>query len=340
MMEPLIEVSGLKTHFFLDDGIVKAVNGVDFAISRGESLGVVGESGCGKSVTAYSMMRLVPEPPGKIVGGKIVYHTADGSVDIAQLANNSRAMRDLRGNEIAMIFQEPMNSLSPVHTIGNQIGESIRLHRPMGKKEARDLAVEMLQHVKIPRPGQVVDDYPHQLSGGMRQRAMIALALCCNPSLLIADEPTTALDVTVQAQILRLIRDLQQESNMGLMLITHNLGVVAQTVDKVAVVYLGRVVEYGPVVSVFQHPLHPYTRALFSSIPKPEGTTSLHPIRGSVPDPYERIRGCPFRDRCEESIESCESVRVPALREDKSGHSVRCYLYSDDSEDLREGTDE
>ena len=333
MMEPLLEVRGLKTHFFLDDGVVRAVNGVDFAIDRGESLGIVGESGCGKSVTAYSIMRLVPEPPGKIIDGEIIYHTENGPVDITSHASNSRAMRELRGNEIAMIFQEPMNSLSPVHTIGNQIGESIMLHRPVRKKEAREIAIDMLARVRIPRPAKVVDDYPHQLSGGMRQRAMIALALCCNPSLLIADEPTTALDVTVQAQILRLISDLQRDSEMGLMLITHNLGVVAQTVDKVAVIYLGRVVEFGSVLEVFQSPLHPYTRALFASIPRPEGTVSLSPIQGSVPDPYQVIHGCPFRDRCPEWIEQCESRQVPALTSENTDHPVRCYLYGDAAEE-------
>ena len=337
-MEALLEIADLKTHFFLEDGVVKAVNGVDLVLPRGRSLGIVGESGCGKSVTAQSVMRIVPEPPGRIVSGQIRYRFSDGRVvDIGALRSGSRAMRRIRGAEISMIFQEPMNSLSPVHTIGNQIVEAIRLHRNVGKREAWELAVEMLDRVRISRPSDVADDYPYHLSGGMRQRAMIALALSCNPALLIADEPTTALDMTVQAQILRLIQDLRDEFEMGLMLITHNLGVVAQTVDDVAVFYLGRVMEYGNVVDVFKHPLHPYTRALFKSIPRPEGTERLFPIHGSVPDPYEKVAGCPFRARCEEASPKCIEDAVPELIDAGGGHMVRCFLHSSEREEVSGG---
>jgi len=323
--EELLDVRGLKTHFFLEEGTVKAVDGVDFKVFRGQSLGIVGESGCGKSVTALSIMQLLPVPPGRIVGGEIWYHHNGTAVDLATLRPNSKRMRSIRGAEIAMIFQEPMNSLSPVHSIGVQIIEAIRLHHKMGRREAKERTIEMLRKVKIPRPDLVVNEYPHHLSGGMRQRAMIAVALSCDPALLIADEPTTALDVTVQAQILKLISELQEELGTGLMLITHDLGVIAQTVDQVAVVYLGKVVEYGAVVSVFKRPLHPYTRALFNSIPKLEGRQRLRPIQGSVPDPYKVIVGCPFRDRCTERRPRCESDEVPELVEVESGHLVRCF---------------
>lgn len=328
-MEPLLKVRDLRTYFHTDDGIVKAVDGVDFEVSPGQALGIVGESGCGKSVTARSIMRLLQEPPAKIESGEILFR-ADGSyIDIAGLGPRSKEMRALRGERISMIFQEPMNSLSPVHTIGDQIVEILRLHRGMSKQEARGLAVELLERVRIPRPGVVLDEYPHQLSGGMRQRAMIALALSCDPSLLIADEPTTALDVTVQAQILRLIRELQLEREMSLMLITHDMGVIAQTADVVAVVYLGKVVEYAPVAQMFAAPYHPYTRALFASIPKVTGTKRLHPIRGRVPDPYQVVKGCPFRDRCAKRFDRCESDDVPPLYEVEPGHRARCFLYQD-----------
>lgn len=326
-MEKILEVRDLKTYFYSDEGVVKAVDGVDFTVYKGKSLGIVGESGCGKSVTAQSVMQIVPSPPGKIVGGEILYYKGDEVIDIAKLKPDSRAMRAIRGSEIAIIFQEPMNSLSPVHTVGNQIMEAILLHQRVSKKEAKERAIEMLRMVRVPRPDEVVDEYPHQLSGGMRQRAMIALALCCEPSLLIADEPTTALDVTVQAQILALIKDLQDELGMGLMLITHDLGVVAQTADFVAVMYLGKIVEYGTVYDVFSDPLHPYTRALFASIPTLEDTKKLQPIKGSVPDPYAVITGCPFKDRCTERTDKCDIDKVPDLVEAEDGHKVRCFLY-------------
>jgi oligopeptide/dipeptide ABC transporter ATP-binding protein len=330
-MESLLKVRDLRTYFHTDDGLVKAVDGVDFEVAPGQALGIVGESGCGKSVTARSIMRLLQEPPAKIESGEILFRANGSYVDIASLGPRSKEMRALRGERISMIFQEPMNSLSPVHTVGDQIVEIVRLHRGVTKQEARELAVELLARVRIPRPAAVVDEYPHQLSGGMRQRAMIALALSCDPSLLIADEPTTALDVTVQAQILRLIRELQLEREMSLILITHDMGVIAQTADMVAVVYLGKVVEYAPVARIFASPYHPYTEALFASIPKVSGTRRLHPIQGRVPDPYQLVKGCPFRDRCTKRFERCESDQVPALYEVEPGHTARCYLYEDRS---------
>jgi peptide/nickel transport system ATP-binding protein len=328
-MEKLLEVNNLKTYFHLDEGTVKAVDGVDFDIYKGKTLGIVGESGCGKSVTSQSVMRIVPSPPGEIMDGEILYHQGDEVIDIAKLKADSREMRALRGSEIAMIFQEPMNSFSPVHTIGSQIIEAIRLHQNLSKDEAREKAISLLDKVRIPRPAEIVDEYPHQLSGGMRQRAMIALALSCEPALLIADEPTTALDVTVQAQILELINDLQEDMGMGMMLITHDLGVVAQTADYVAVVYLGRVVEHGSIEDVFNNPLHPYTRALFASIPKLEGNAKLNPIRGSVPDPFTVIHGCPFKDRCNQYIEGECDKEVPPLIEVEPEHQARCVLYKE-----------
>ncbi len=329
--QPLLDVRNLKTHFFTDDGVVKAVDGVDLSIQKGESLGVVGESGCGKSVTAQSIMQIVPSPPGRIVEGKILFHTGKGAVDVTSLKPNGKEMRSIRGKEVSMIFQEPMNSLSPVHTIGSQIAEGIRIHQKISRADARQRTIEMLEKVRIPRPAEVFDEYTYQLSGGMRQRAMIALSLACGPALLIADEPTTALDVTVQAQILRLIRDLQQDFGMGLMLITHDLGVIAQTVDLVAVVYLGKVVEYGTLKEVFLEPQHPYTKALFASIPRIEEEHSLKPISGSVPDPYSKIPGCPFAGRCVHVHDRCKS-EVPALVPGDGEHSVRCFLHHTQAE--------
>ncbi len=337
-MKELLRVRGLKTYFHTDDGIVKAVDGVDLSISDGETLGVVGESGCGKSVTARSVMRLLQEPPARIESGEILFRKKNGEVvDITKLKPHGSAMRATRGNEIAMIFQEPMMSLSPIHTIGQQIGEMLRHHRGLEKSEAREKAIELLEVVRIPRPGAVVDSYPHQLSGGMCQRALIALAISCDPALLIADEPTTALDVTVQAQVLRLLRDIQRERGMGLMIITHDMGVIAQTADHVAVVYFGKLVETGPVAEIFRNPQHPYTRALFSSIPKITGSDRLSPITGSVPDPYHVVRGCPFRDRCPSRFSRCESEEIPALYPVGNGHTARCFLHA--TSDVR-STDE
>src|SRR5512147_2055629 len=298
---PLLEISGLKTHFFLDEGTVKAVEGADLVIQPGTTVGIVGESGCGKSVTAYSILQLV-ESPGRIVAGKILWQRPESAggdlLDLAALKPNSREMRAIRGGEIAMIFQEPLTSLSPIHTIGDQIVEAIRLHRPVTKEEARQRAVQMLHRVGIPKPEERLDSYPFQLSGGMRQRTMIAMALSCHPSLLIADEPTTALDVTTEAQILSLMRSLQNELGMAFMFITHNLGVIAQMADTVAVMYLGKVVENATVDELFYKPLHPYTQALLQSIPR-LGTKRgkdyrLASIKGTVPDPYNLPHGCPF----------------------------------------------
>jgi oligopeptide/dipeptide ABC transporter ATP-binding protein len=342
----LLEVKGLKTHFFLDEGVVKAVDGVDLEIRRGETLCVVGESGCGKSMTARSILQIVG-PPGRIVAGEILFHRqaeaggANGHgpgrppgrrpevVDLAALDPRGSRMRDIRGKEIAMIFQEPMTSLSPVHTVGDQIMENILLHLPVTQDEARQRAVEALRRVGIPRTEQRLGTYPFQLSGGMRQRAMIAMALACNPSLLIADEPTTALDVTTQAQILDLMRELQQELGMAIMFITHDLGVVAEIADDVAVMYLGIVAEHGAVDQIFHEPKHPYTRALLRSIPKLGQTRGgrLASIRGIVPDPYNRPVGCPYHTRCDEFMPGvCDRILPPTVALG-AGRDVRCLLY-------------
>ncbi len=328
MAKPLLEISGLSTIFPTDDGIVKAVSDVSFSISRGRTLGLVGESGCGKSVTGFSILQLVPSP-GVIEGGKILYYQdgADEPIDIAKLPRRGEIMRSIRGNEIAMIFQEPMTSLNPVYTIGSQISEAIRLHQGLGKKAAKDQAIEMLARVGIPGPGQRVDEYPHQLSGGMRQRAMIAMAFCCNPVMLIADEPTTALDVTIQAQVLDLMRELQEETGIAILMITHDLGVIADLADEVVVMYAGRVVEKGSLDTIFYESKHPYTRGLLESIPvlgKQSGGR-LRSIPGTVPHPLALPRGCMFRPRCAEHIPAC--LEMPELREVQAEHAVRCWLY-------------
>ncbi len=326
MGNPLIELKDLKTHFYTEDGVVRAVDGVSFSIEAQKTLGVVGESGCGKSQTALSIMGLVPMPPGKIAGGEIVYHRNGTSLDLTKLDPKGPKYRSIRGNEIAMIFQEPMTSLNPVYTIGNQIMEAIQLHQKKTKKQAHELAIEMLRLVGIPLPQQRVDEYPHQLSGGMRQRVMIAMALSCNPSLLIADEPTTALDVTIQAQILELIKKLQQEYHMALMMITHNLGVVAETADEVVVMYMGKVVEQAFVKEIFHNPKHPYTQGLMDSIPALTSKKErLRPIKGVVPDPYNVPKGCPFQTRCPHVFEQCKEM--PPLKEMGAGHKVACWLY-------------
>ncbi|MCS6936780.1 MAG: ABC transporter ATP-binding protein [Candidatus Bipolaricaulota bacterium] len=321
----LIELRDLKTYFYTEDGVVKAVDGVSFSIDRQKTLGVVGESGCGKSVTALSVMGLIPMPPGKIVGGSVIYYRNGQEIELSKLNPKGKEYRDIRGNEIAMIFQEPMTSLNPVYTIGNQIMEAIMLHQKVGRREARERAIEMLKAVGIPLPEQRVDEYPHQLSGGMRQRAMIAMALSCNPHLLIADEPTTALDVTIQAQILDLIRKLQDEFHMALMLITHNLGVVAEMADDVVIMYMGKVVEEAPVREIFHHPLHPYTQGLMESIPAlTRKKERLKPIKGMIPDPYNLPKGCPFEPRCPEATEICRE-KMPDLKEIRPGHKVACW---------------
>ncbi|NMB11435.1 MAG: ABC transporter ATP-binding protein [Firmicutes bacterium] len=334
MNTKLLEVENLKTYFFLDEGTVKAIDGVSLSIGRKETLGVVGESGCGKSVTALSILRVLAAK-GKIVEGTIKLYgdeySPQGYIDLAQLDPNGPDIRKIRGKEIAMIFQEPMTSFSPVYTVGNQIMEAILLHQDVNHTQARDLAIDMLRKVGIPSPEERIDEYPYQLSGGMRQRAMIAMALCCNPKLLIADEPTTALDVTIQAQILDLMRQLQDELGMSIMLITHNLGVVAEMSQHVAVMYLGRIVESAPVDELFHNPLHPYTKALLKSIPKVGKKTKkrLESIKGTVPDAYNIPPGCSFHRRCPQyRKELCNTV-VPNLVEIAPRHEVACLLYDE-----------
>lgn len=334
----LLDVRGLKTHFFLAQGIVRALEGVDFTVGRGQTVGLVGESGCGKSVTARSIMAIVPNP-GRVVEGEVLFHQQsqeDGSgqvIDMTQIDPMGPAARSIRGGEISMVFQEPMTSLSPVHTIGNQIIEAILLHQDVNQEEARAQAIDVLNRVGMPQPERTIDRYPHQLSGGMRQRAMIAMALSCRPSLLIADEPTTALDVTTQAQILTLMRELQDELGMAIIFITHDLGVIAQMVDYVVVMYLGEVVEMADVDTIFYDPKHPYTQVLLRSIPllgrkSAQGITSqLTAIRGSVPDPYSIPEGCPFHPRCRKAIAGVCDTRNPPFLELEGGHKVRCVLY-------------
>jgi peptide/nickel transport system ATP-binding protein len=334
----LVEVKNLKTYFYLDEGTVHAVDGADFEIRRGETLGVVGESGCGKSVTARSIMRIVPKP-GKTVEGEIIYYRDRGNgggreiLDLTTLPPQSPEIRKIRGAEIAMVFQEPMTSLSPVHTIGNQIIEAIVLHQEVSQEEARERAINMLDLVGMPLPSRTIDRYSYELSGGMRQRAMIAMALSCHPSLLIADEPTTALDVTTEAQILKLMRRLQNEMGMAIMYITHDLGVIAQMTENVVVMYMGKVVEHADVDTIFYDPQHPYTRALLKSIPrlgqKTRERQRLMSIRGTVPDPYALPKGCTFHPRCDEMIPGVCDQEDPPMIEVESGHKVRCLLYKE-----------
>jgi peptide/nickel transport system ATP-binding protein len=329
MPEPLLEVRGLKTHFFTDEGVVRSVDGVDFSVASGKTLCVVGESGCGKSVTARSILQVV-DKPGRIVAGDILLQQPSGpALNLATLDPRGRAIRRIRGKDIAMIFQEPMSALSPVHTIGNQIAEAILLHTSLNKREARDRATELLYRVGIPRAEKRYDAYTYQLSGGMRQRACIAMALSCGPRLLIADEPTTALDVTTQANILDLIKELQDEYGMAVLFITHDLGVVAEIADDVVIMYLGKVVERGDVDSIFHDPKHPYTRALLRSIPKLglAGKTRLESVRGSVPHPFARPTGCDFHPRCSERLPGVCARLEPPLETLGAGRDVRCLLY-------------
>lgn len=325
---PILRVKDLRTYFKLDEGILKAVDGVDFQINRKQTMGMIGESGCGKSVTAFSIMRTV-QTPGKVVDGVIEYQKSDGSiVDMAQLDPFGREVRAIRGKEISMIFQEPMTSLSPVHSIGDQIVEMIRLHRTNNKKEAEEIALDMLNRVGLPNPRQRFKEYPHQLSGGMCQRAMISMALSCNPSLLIADEPTTALDVTVQAQILELILSLQEDLNMSVLYITHDLGVIAEIADTVAVMYLGRIVEFADTHTIFKNPLHPYTLRLLKAIPTltQEPNTFLENIKGNVPVPLNPPEECGFFSRCLLARDGLCNQGIPPLVEVEPGHQVRCFL--------------
>ncbi|MBV9171715.1 MAG: ABC transporter ATP-binding protein [Chloroflexi bacterium] len=329
-MEPILSVRDLKTYFFPDEGVVQAVDGASFDVYPGRTLGVVGESGCGKSVTARSILNLVEEP-GRIVSGSIILRDAFGTIDITSLQPNGRTMREIRGGTIAYVFQEPMSSFSPVHTIGDQIMEAILHHRKMSRSDARKRGVQLLQQVGIPRADARMDEYAFQLSGGLRQRAMIATALACDPKILIADEPTTALDVTTQAQILQLLRELQAQHGMAIILITHNLGVVAEMANDVAVMYLGKIVEQGSVDDLFFNPKHPYTRALLRSIARlsDEPRTRLPTISGSVPHPYNRPSGCLFNPRCPNAMPGTCTTFEPRLLavNGSSSQSVSCFLY-------------
>lgn len=317
-MSKLLEVTDLKTYFYTDDGVVKAVDGVSFSVDAGKTIGIVGESGCGKSVTAMSILRLIPDPPGKIVNGEIIFE----GEDLTKVSD--KRIREIRGNNISVIFQEPMTSLNPVFTVGYQIGEVLMLHQKLSEEEARERAIEMIRLVGIPNPERIVDEYPHQLSGGMRQRIMIAMALACQPRLLIADEPTTALDVTIQAQILEIMNDLKNKLNTSIMLITHDLGVVAEMADHVIVMYSGKVVEDAPIIELFKNPRHPYTIGLMGSIPSlvKEGQR-LETIPGMVPNPLYLPKGCYFHPRCKYAVEECKHVQ-PELREIAPGHKVAC----------------
>jgi peptide/nickel transport system ATP-binding protein len=341
--QTILQIRDLHTYFFTVLGVSRALNGVTMDVPAGKVLGIVGESGCGKSVTALSAMRLVPNP-GRIVQGEIVFNRmvrenegfrmADEIV-LTDLDPRGPQIRQVRGADIAMIFQEPMTSLNPSYTIGNQIMESILLHQDVSKSEALDRAVRVLESVEMPNASEVVKRYPHELSGGMRQRAMIAMALSCEPSVLIADEPTTALDVTTESEILQTMRGLQRRIGMTIMFITHDLGVIAQMADEVAVMYLGRVVERAGVEDLFYNPKHPYASALLQSIPKiGQKGKVLHPIRGVVPDPYSRIAGCPFHPRCDSFMPGVCDANVPAMMpiEEDDNHEVRCFLYSDEVE--------
>ena len=327
----LVRVKDLKTYFYTLDGVVRAVDGVSLEVQPGETLGLVGESGCGKSVTSLSILRLLPAKISRIVDGQILYNRRDGNppIDLATVDPNGDLIRDIRGNEMAMIFQEPLTSLSPVHTVGSQIAETVELHQNVDRESAKRRAIEMLDQVGIDMPEQRYDEYPHQFSGGMRQRAMIAMALSCNPALLIADEPTTALDVTIQAQILELMKALQEDLGMAILIITHNLGVIAEMSARVAVMYMGKIVESGDARDVFHRPLHPYTVGLMRSIPHlgRRVKARLTPIPGSVPDPYLVPSGCAFAPRCPVQDQSgCGGEN--ALIEVEAGHYVRCALYT------------
>lgn len=322
--KPILEVKGLKTHFTTKRGISKAVDGIDFTLHKGETLGIVGESGCGKSMTSLSILRLIPSPPGKIAGGSVLFKGRD----LVKMSEDD--MRKIRGNEISMIFQEPMTSLNPVIPVGEQIAEALRLHQKMRKKAAWEKSVEMLKLVGIPSPEKRAKQEPFQLSGGMRQRVMIAMALACTPEILIADEPTTALDVTIQAQILELIKELQAKIGMGVIMITHDLGVVAETCDKVAVMYAGNIVEHASTEQIFANPKHPYTQGLLNSLPKiHEDQDELITIDGSVPSPYNLPAGCRFASRCPYREEIC-TTHQPDLITQSDGVKVRCWKYTDE----------
>jgi len=334
---PLLSVRDLKVYVNMDEGVVKAVDGVTFDVNPGQIFGIVGESGCGKSVTMKAVLRIV-EPPGKIVHGEVLLRqqqqagaSGDGVIDLTKLDANGKEMRSIRGAEIALIPQEPMAAFSPVHTVGNQLIEAIMLHQPVNAREARKIALQMFKDVGIPIPDQRLDEYSWQLSGGLRQRAIIAMALSCNPRLLIADEPTTAVDVTTQAQVLRLLRRLQQDRNAAIIFITHDLGVIAQMASYVMVMYLGLVMEEGPVDEIFHDPKHPYTQALLRSIPSIDSQprVNLPTISGSIPHPFNKPKGCPFHPRCVKAMPGKCDVRVPALQSVGANQSASCFLYHD-----------
>ena len=322
-MATLLEVKDLKTSFYTFEGVVKAVDGITYEVEEGETLGLVGESGCGKSVSALSLMRLIPDPPGKITDGEILFE----GEDILKIDMDD--MRRIRGAKMSMVFQEPMTSLNPVLTVERQLSETLQLHKGMNKNEARRESANLLDRVGIPDPERRVNQYPHQFSGGMRQRVMIAMALSCNPKLIIADEPTTALDVTMQAQILALMKDLQAEFGMAILMITHDLGVIAESCQRVSVMYWGKIVESTTVKELFAEPLHPYTQALLESIPRMEKRAGkLKMIRGSVPEPFARVSGCPFHARCDHAMKGkCDVGEPPELREVEPNHWAACWLY-------------
>ena len=323
MSAALLEIRNLKTYFFIREGVAKAVDGVDLFVRRGETVALVGESGCGKSVTAYSILRLIPSPPGKIVAGEIFFAGED------LLLLPEHRLREIRGNEISMVFQDPLTSLNPVFRIGAQVAEVLQVHRSMRKQDALDYTIKLLKDVGIPAPEQRIRDYPHQMSGGMRQRVMIAMALACEPQLIIADEPTTALDVTVQAQILELLHGLKKSRDMALLLITHDLGVVAETAQRVAVMYAGRIMEQADVAALFQNPLNPYTRGLLASLPR-SGEKRLTPIKGMVPPILELPHGCKFNTRCPSVFDRClqeEPRLLPVNSSAAQQHLVRCWLH-------------
>jgi oligopeptide/dipeptide ABC transporter ATP-binding protein len=334
--EPLLSIRDLKVHFFMDEGVVKAVDGISLDVYPGQVFGIVGESGCGKSVTMKALLRIV-EPPGRIVAGEMLLRRPPKNgettdiVDLARLNPRGQEMRDIRGGEIALIPQEPMAAFSPVHTVGNQIIEAIRLHRDVNQREARKIALQQFRDVGIPAPEQRLDEYSWQLSGGLRQRAMIAMALSCNPLILVADEPTTAVDVTTQAQVLRLLRRLQEERNSAIIFITHDLGVIAQMADFVTVMYLGLVMEQGSVDDIFHNPKHPYTKALLESIPSIHTTprVDLPTISGSIPHPFNRPAGCPFYPRCTKFMPGKCDQHTPALLPAGENQKVSCFLYHD-----------
>ena len=326
--QKILELNDLKVHFKTDEGLLKAVDGVSFSIEKGKTLGLVGESGCGKSVTSQAVLKLLPKTA--VIEGKILLKT-DNEVDIAKVDNESSEIKSIRGKDISMIFQEPMTSFSPLYTMGNQVMEALLLHRTKDKKEARNIAIEMLRKVGISNPEVRIDQYPHEFSGGMRQRVMIAMALCCNPHLLIADEPTTALDVTIQAQVLELMKKLQKSMDMSILFITHDLGVVAEMCDDVCVMYLGKIVEKGTVDDIFYNPKHPYTRGLLQSIPNINATDKddLYSIEGNVPVPINLPPKCGFADRCDKMIQGlCDCNDVPFAEID-NGQFVRCFLYDE-----------